>query len=309
MLTADQIEALGNKAQTLLDPVQEYLIREIASRIKEAGSITATAQYQVWRLQTLGVSQRQLKKEIRQLLKISHRDLRKMLEDAGEDGYTYDISQLPQVQAVPFAESMVVQDIISAAVELARDDLTNITETLGFCLDGEGKVCLPLSDAYEQACDTAFMRVSTGAADMQTAVREATRGLARKGIQYIDYETGIHTTLEAATRRSIMGGMGLMQEKISQGVHDEYGCNGWEISAHACSAPDHEPIQGKQYSDDEYQALNNSLRRRIGTLNCGHAAHPIILGISRPQYTEKELRSFWEDNQTGVEIDEKQYTM
>ena len=65
---------------------------------------------------------------------------------------------------------------------------------------------------------------------------------------------------------------------------------GWEISAHACSAPDHEPIQGKQYSNAEYQALNGSLRRRIGTLNCGHSAHPILLGISRPQYTEKELQ-------------------
>ena len=125
------------------------------------------------------------------------------------------------------------------------------------------------------------MKVSTGAQDFQSAVREATQGLARRGIQYIDYESGIHTTLEAATRRSVLGGMGLMQEKISQGVHDEYGCTGWEISAHACSAPDHEPIQGKQYSDEEYQALNNSLRRRIGTLNCGHAANTFILVLCR----------------------------
>ena len=44
------------------------------------------------------------------------------------------------------------------------------------------------------------------------------------------------------------------------------GCEGWEISAHAASAPDHEPIQGLQYSDAEYTALNNSLVRRIGTL-------------------------------------------
>ena len=309
MLTADQIETLGNQAQKLLDPVQEYLIREIASRISEAGSMTATAQYQVWRLQNLGVSQRKLKKELRRLLKISHRDLRKLLENAGEEGYTYDMRQLPQVQASPFRESRVMQDIVSAAVDLAREDLTNITQTIGFCLDPQGKVCLPLTEAYEQACDQAFMKVATGAQDFRSAVREATQGLAKKGIQYIDYESGIHTSLEAATRRSVMGGMGLMQEKISQGVHDEYGCTGGEISAHACSAPDHEPIQGKQYSDEAYQKLNNSLRRRIGTLNCGHAAHPIMLGISRPQYTEKELQKFRQDNETGVEIDEEHLTM
>lgn len=309
MLTADQIEVLGHKAQKLLDPIQEYLIREIASRISEAGSMTSTAQYQVWRLQNMGKTQKEIKREVARLLRLSVEKLEQLIMEAGEDGYTYDLTALPSTSAVPFSESKIMQDIVSAAVDLAREDLTNITQTIGFCLDREGKVCLPLTEAYEQACDNAFMKVSTGAQDFQSAVREATQGLAKKGIQYIDYESGVHTSVEAATRRSVMGGMGLMQEKISQGVHDEYGCNGWEISAHACSAPDHEPIQGRQYSDAEYKKLNESLRRRIGTLNCGHAAHPIILGISHPQYTEKELESFREDNQKGVEIDEKQYTM
>ena len=309
MLTPDQIEALGNKAQALLDPVQDYLIREIASRIAEAGSMTATAQYQVWRLQTLGKSQKEIKKQLEKLLKISETQLEKLLQEAGEDGYVYDLSALPSAGAVPFSESKAMQDIVSAALTLAREDMTNITQTIGFCLDADGADCLPWTEAYEQACDTAFMRVSTGATDFQTAVRDATRGLSKSGIQYIDYASGIHTSVEAATRRSIMGGMGLMQEQISNQVHDDFGCNGWEISAHACSAPDHEPIQGKQYPDKEFKALNNSLRRRIGTLNCGHAAHPIVMGVSRPQYTQKELRKFRQDNESGVEVGEDRYTM
>jgi hypothetical protein len=99
-----------------------------------------------------------------------------------------------------------------------------------------------------------------------------------------------------------------MQEQITQHNHDELGCNGWEISAHANSAPDHEPIQGKQYSDAEYEVLNNSLVRRIGTLNCGHAAFPIILGVNEPQYTPEELEKFRQDNVEGVTVDGKHYT-
>jgi hypothetical protein len=86
------------------------------------------------------------------------------------------------------------------------------------------------------------------------------------------------------------------------------GADGWEISAHAASAPDHEPIQGKQYSDADYQALNNSLVRRIGTLNCGHAAFPIVLGVSQPQYTPEELEQMRRDNETGVTVDGVHYT-
>lgn len=150
--------------------------------------------------------------------------------------------------------------------------------------------------------------MSTGAADYNTAIRQATKNLAERGVLTIDYQSGVHTSLEAAVRRNIMGGLGLMQEQLQQETHDELGCDGWEITAHANSAPDHEPIQGHQYSDAAYTALNNSLVRRIGTLNCGHAAFPIILGVSQPQYTDEELRKFREDNEKGVTYGGRHYT-
>ena len=43
MLTADQIEALGDYAVQLLSPVTEYLIEDIAEWISEAGQLTGTA--------------------------------------------------------------------------------------------------------------------------------------------------------------------------------------------------------------------------------------------------------------------------
>ena len=91
-------------------------------------------------------------------------------------------------------------------------------------------------------------------------------------------------------------------------IHDDLGCDGWEISAHAASAPDHEPIQGKQYPDASYIRLNNSLKRRIGTLNCGHSAMPIIMGINEPQYTDEELEQFRRNNEQGFEYGGKHYT-
>ena len=99
-----------------------------------------------------------------------------------------------------------------------------------------------------------------------------------------------------------------MQEQISQRTHDDLGADGWEIDAHNNSAPDHEPIQGKQYPDAEYQALNNSLVRRIGTLNCGHSAHPIILGVSIPQYSPEELDRMRQKNEDGITYQGKHYT-
>lgn len=306
MLTPDQIEAVRLRAGQLTDPVVEFLISDIAERIAEAGQLTSTAAYQVWRAQQLGLSQKQLKKELRKRLKVSQKELEKLMTQAAEVGYDFDISRFPYVQAVPFAQNETLQKIVSAAIEQAEGDFINLTQTMGFVThDG---VATELTEAYQKSCDFAFEKVITGAQDYQSAIREATKGLAEKGILTLDYESGVHRSVEAAVRANMMGGLGIMQEQISQQNHDDLGCDGWEISAHAASAPDHEPYQGKQYPDASYIRLNNSLKRHIGTLNCGHSAMPIIMGINEPQYTDEELEQFRRDNEQGFEYNGKHYT-
>ena len=307
MLTPDQIDVLRDLSGQVVDPIVEFLIEDIARRVSEAGQLTGTASYQVWRLQQLGVSQKQIKKEIQKRLKVSEKEVERLLTQAAEVGYDFDISRFPNLDAPPFSENTGLQQILDATVKLAKDDLTNITQTIGFVTpDGE---CLELTKAYQKTCDFAFQKVVTGAQDYTSAIRDATRYLSEKGIRTIDYESGVHTSLEAAVRRNIMGGLGLMQEQITQQNHDDLGCDGWEISAHSGCAPDHEPIQGRQYSDKEYERLNNSLVRRIGTLNCGHSAMPIILGVNEPQYTPEELEKFREENEKGIDYEGKHYTL
>lgn len=307
MLTAYQIDVLRSKSEQLLDPITSFLIEDIAKRVSEAGQLTGTAVYQAWQLQKLGVSQKQLKKEIAKRLKVSQKEAEKLLTQAAETGYNFDMSRFPTSHAIPLSANSRLQQILDTTVKLAKEDLSNMTQTIGFV--GPDGVCRELTQAYNQACDFAFQKVSTGVQDYMSAIREATRNLAEKGIRTIDYASGVHTSMEAAVRRNIMGGMGLMQEQISQQNHDDLGCDGWEISAHGGCAPDHEPIQGKQFSDKEYTALNNSLVRRIGTLNCGHAAFPIILGVNDPQYTKAELEQFREQNEEGVTYEGKHYTL
>jgi hypothetical protein len=305
MLTPQQIESLSLTTEELMQPVVDFLIEDIARRVSKAGQFTSSAAYQIWRAQSLGVDRKTIEKELQKKLNISNAEVKKLLKQSAEVGYDFDMRGFGE-KAIPFSENKSLQQIVEAALKMSNDTFKNITQTIGF-VDPYGNA-KGLTEAYQSSCDFAFNQVVTGATDYNTAIRNATRNLADKGILSIDYESGIHTSLEAAVRRNIMGGLGLMQEQISQQNHDAFGADGWEISAHSASAPDHEDIQGKQYTDEEFEALNNSLTRRIGTLNCGHAAFPIILGVSEPQYSEKQLERFKEENQKGVEYNGKHYT-
>lgn len=305
MLTPQQIESLSLTTEELMQPVIEFLIDDIARRVSEAGQFTSSAAYQIWRAQALGVDRKTIEKELQKKLNVSNAEVKKLLKQSAEVGYNFDMKGFGE-KAIPFSENKSLQQIIEAAMKMSDDTFKNLTQTIGF-VDPYGNA-KGLTEAYQSSCDFAFNQVVTGATDYNTAIRNATKNLADKGIVSIDYASGVHTSLEAAVRRNIMGGLGLMQEQISQQNHDAFGADGWEISAHSASAPDHEDIQGKQYTDEEFETLNNSLKRRIGTLNCGHAAFPIILGVSEPQYTEKQLKQFKEENKKGVTYNGKHYT-
>lgn len=304
MLTPEQVAGLNVAFEQLTEPITEYLMRDIARRVSEAGQFTSTAAYQIWRAQNLGKSREEIEKAVAEILGKTIPEVRRLFYQSAEVGYYFDISHL-NPEAIPFTENTSVQQIVSAAVQMAEVGLRNITQTMGFVAP-DGQV-YELTTAYQKACDFAFMQIITGASDYNTAIYQACAKLASRGIKTIDYASGIHTTLETAVRRNMMGGLGLMVEEISQKNHDDFGADGWEISAHAACAPDHEPIQGKQYPDKEYQALNNSLVRRIGTLNCGHNAFPILLGINAPQYTAEELEQLRLDNAKGVDYEGRHF--
>ena len=95
MLPPDQINALSDKARQIADPIIEFLIEDIARRVAGAGQLTSTASYQVWRLQQLGMSQREVKEEIRKRLKISLKDVEQLMKQTAEVGYRFDLERLP----------------------------------------------------------------------------------------------------------------------------------------------------------------------------------------------------------------------
>ena len=64
MLLPAKIDQLSAISGRIMDPIIQFLLRDIARRIAEAGKITSTAGYQIWKTQHLGMSQHEIKKEL-----------------------------------------------------------------------------------------------------------------------------------------------------------------------------------------------------------------------------------------------------
>ena len=98
--------------------------------------------------------------------------------------------------------------------------------------------------------------------------------------------------------------MGLQNtaNRISDSLFNELECNGYEVSAHMGARPTHAIAQGKQYALTREDASKYNVGYWYDTVdgepiaelwndyNCRHDYFPIILGVSQPNYTKKELK-------------------
>lgn len=101
-----------------------------------------------------------------------------------------------------------------------------------------------------------------------------------------------------------------------------FGADGVEISAHAISAPDHLPVQGRQFTNEEFFKMQNGLDfedingneyegfpRPLMQWNCRHVSFPIVIGISKPAYTEEQLKDFERNSKLKYDLTQRQRAM
>lgn len=293
-MTQEQRDGLNDAALALTEPIIDELLKDISRRIRKAGAITDTAEYEIYRAQALGESRRAIAQAIARQTEINAEVIDALLD------YVVDAS-------ARFEDDAYLQQLTEGYAEVMKTRTAEQLQNL-WATAPDGKT-VPLQKAYEKAMDFAFRQTATGALDLNTAIRRAVGPLAARGLRTLEQKNGRSVGIEYACRRYLMDQMGQLDNAIQQQNHDRLGCDGWEISAHAACAPDHEPIQGRQYTDDEFEALNASLQRQIGRLGCRHVKDPVLIGVDKPVYSEAELAQMAADNEKGVTYNGKHYTL
>lgn len=288
------LEELRKKAAAVAEPIHELLLQDIVRRVRGAGAITSTAEYQIYRAEQLGLAEKEIKKAISEQLQVSDTVIDALFEDMAD--LTAEFSDNGQLQQLVEAYSTVSR-------RAAAEDFDNL-----WAPGPDGKL-YTVKEAYGKIMDFAYMQTATGALDYQTAIRRSLKELLQRGIRTIPRADGRSMRIEYAVRQYLVNRMGEMHNAISQMNYETIGADGWEISAHAAPAPDHAPYQGHQYSAEEYEQINGSLERKFGWWGCMHTVYPILLGISEPAYSDEQLQRYLDENEAGVTYEGQHYTL
>lgn len=309
MLPPSYLDAMPDAFVQLAQQVEDEILQDVARRIGKMGTLTETADWQLWRYQQTEAVRENVVKLLAKYSGKSESTIRRLLKEAAteamerEDAIYYHYNLEP----TPFEESAALNNLLNAGARQTCGTWRNLTATTANTVSG----------AFERTLDVAWGKVATGAIDYKTAVKQAVDSLADE-MPEITYPSGHTDSLEVAARRAVLTGVNQTAGKLQEARMDEMNVEFVETSAHGGARPSHAEWQGrrfhrggavdylgKHYPDFE-QATGYGTGAGLCGWNCRHTFFAVFPELGDPPtWTEESLQEL---NARNIEYNGKLYT-
>lgn len=311
-MTQGELEKIPLKISSIFSDLEIRIMTDIVRRIKENGFSTASADWQITRLQQLGKSEKEIKQWIRQALKASDAEIEQIFSDDVYEQY-YEHRRAYKAngkQQIPFEDNEPLQQLIEATKKQISGEYENLAASMGFAIRGaDGKVMYsPLMEYYRSTMDNAVMDIHSGAFDYNTVLKRTISQMAASGLRWIDYDSGHRNRIDVAARRAVMTGFRQVQGLINEQVAAELGTDRYEVTYHVGARPSHQSWQGRVWTMQQLHDVCG-----LGTVtglhgaNCYHDYNPFPRGSERT-YTDEQLRQMIDAENTPKTYAGKEYT-
>lgn len=310
MLTEKELEAAIERIMGRLNEVNQLYIKKIAAQLLKIGELNATSINRIIVMTEMGANIREITRALATATAMNLRDIYAIYQTALDDSYTDPrFKTALQSRPLPPEQNARLTQFAQNVSTQTAQTMLNLSNTTA------------VAETYQEAVDKAIAAVSTGGMSYTEAARDIIRELGYNGLQ-VQYESGYHRRLDSAVRQNIIDGVNQINQNASLSMGDALGFDAVELSAHANSAPDHEPVQGRVFLRSEFEKMQNGedftdvdgnryagFPRPIGEWNCMHIAMSFDTRYSIRRYTDAQLQQWKVDNAKGCTINGKHYTL
>lgn len=309
MLPPSTLDQMPDAFVQLWQQVEDEILQDVARRIGKMDAVTATANWQLWRYQQTEALRNDVVKLLAKYTGKSESTIRRLLLQAAteamerEDAIYYHYGKEPQ----PFEESAALNNLLDAGARQTCGTWQNLTATTANTVTG----------AFERTLDAAWGKVSTGAFDYKTAVKQAVDSLA-DDMPMVTYPSGHKDSIEVAARRAVLTGVNQTAGRLQVARADEMGVEFFETTAHGGARPSHAEWQGRcfhrggavDYKGKHYPDFEAATGYGTGAglcgWNCRHTFFAVFPELGDPpQWTQEQLREL---NARNIEWNGKKYT-
>lgn len=327
MLSQEVEERLANYLVARIEETNAYILRKIGNNIKLLSTLSPSEARQLGQILKYGGSYEEITRELARVSGKNVEDIYKIFDEVARSNkeFAKQFYEYRGMDFIPYTQDIALQRQVRSIGNITANLYRNISNTsiIGYVLkDNNGnKIFRNIQDTYQEVIDRAILSVGQGKESFNTTMRNTIKELGGSGL--VQYESGRTRRLDSAVRMNILDGIRQVNMETSRRFGEEYGADGIEISVHSAPAPDHADIQGRQFRKAEYAKLEAGLtaidvngnsysglgRRHIATHNCYHVEFNIVVGVSKPLYTDEQLEEIEQKNEEGFEFEGKHYTM
>lgn len=318
------LDALPEELAELFRGLEDTLLNEICSRLALKDQLNEVTVNALRALRTHGIETKDIKRAIRKTTGISEKKLNELLDDVIARNQKY-YTEVIDLAGLTQPETLVDAATIDAIRRQTLDEFHNITQSIGFLVDG-GRTMLPPAKAYQWALDSAALQIQSGAISYNQAIKSAIQQLAG-GLKVVNYESGHVDHIDVAVRRAVMTGVNQICGQYTNQSAEYLETRYFEVSAHSGARDkpgdspwsSHKDWQGKVYYqsesgepdplglyDDLVETTGYGYVDGLTGANCRHHKYPFIPGVSERTYTDEQLEHI--DDGLGCTFDGKTYT-
>jgi len=329
-MTEEQIELLTERLVERINKANIYFYKKIGSAIKQIKELTPTQAYQLSQILKYGGSYEEIIKEISKYTNLNIQDIDDIFRIYAEkDQLFYEkFYKYRNIPFIPIKENTALRNQVQAFANIVKKEMYDYTKQnlIGFTINGK---FMNIKDTYNYVIDEAVLNVSQGKETFDEAMRQILKDIGGSGLKTVDYKSGRKVRLDSTIRTHLKSELREVHNELQEVYGKEFGADGIEITAHENPAIDHAPVQGLQFSKEEFNKLQNGEvaqeynskkyytldhdgkngYRPISQMNCYHIVFSIVLGVSKPAYTKEELQQIIDRNNKGFEYEGKHYTM
>ena len=331
MLSDEILEKVIARLTNRIEQGNTYVLEQIGKSIKKIGTLSPSKAQQLVQVLKYGGDYDKITKKLAEITKMNVKDIKEIFEEVAKSDYQFakQFYEYRNKKFIPYEQNKALKTQVEALANVTAKEYANLSRTLAFTRQVNGKVvATPLSKMYNEVLDKAILSVAQGKTTFQEEMYSTIKELASSGLKTIDYDTGRTMRLDSAVRMQMRGALRNLHNKTQQVIGKEYDADGVEISVHLNPAPDHALVQGRQFSNKEFEKFQNDEdaksydgmlfpaiseetghdRRAISQYNCYHYTFAIILGVNKPEYSNEQLQKIIDDNEKGFEYEGKHYT-
>lgn len=310
-MTPEEKGSLPLQLEKKFYELQDRIFSDIVRRIRKTGKITSTADYQINKLLVLGNSTEFIEQELKRLLEASYPDIWALYDKVCDWEYVRYKDAYEQINGsfVPLEENEQVQQWSHAVINQTRNELKNITQSMGMTVNISGKaVFTPLAEYYQMYLDRACLDIVTGAFDYNTVLRRVVKEMTASGIRSIDYgKSGYSNRVPVAVRRAVMTGVSQLSAQINEMIAKDLKTDTYEVTWHAGHRPSHW-WGGNMYTYEELKSICH-LGQGDGLCgwNCRHSYLAFVPGYSIRTYTPEQLQELERREKQTKQYQGKEY--